>query len=120
MLVHAYQTTKPITEENDLRRFLEIYELEEVDLHELDINVASLESDGPDVLKSLKGSFLRLYIIRKLFLCCLLAIPSLGGGQDFSRWRAAIDTIDQVNATITDEARKLRQALLQDEGRYRS
>ena len=117
-LIHEYETTKAIAEEGDLEKFLEVYDADEVNLHELDDHVGSLESDGMDVLKSLKASLVRMYIIRKLLLCCLLAVPSFGGGQDFVPWQQAVGAIENVSSLMGDEAQKLQEALLRDEGSF--
>lgn len=113
--MEAYTVTHPLSDKGDLEKFLEVYDVEFVDLQELNTDVDSLRWDGEDALKTLKASLLRLYIIRKLFLCCLLAVPVVGGHRDFPPWEGAIDIMQRLMTTMSDEARKLHDSILRDD-----
>ena len=114
--LHAYTSAKPLSEVDDLAKYLEIYDLEYVKLDELDAEVDTLEAGDTHTLKSLKASLLRLYITRKLFLCSLLAIPAIGGANDYARWSPAVDLLQHNSCLFDKEVTKLKHALLEDQG----
>jgi hypothetical protein len=107
--------TKPLAESKDLEKFLEVYDLEYVDLQELDVDAASPDSEGENTLRSMKASLLRLYIIRKLYLCSLLAIPAVGGKPDLARWGAAIDNLETAAARTSEIVLELKEAMVEDD-----
>ncbi|KAI9885198.1 MAG: proliferating cell nuclear antigen [Watsoniomyces obsoletus] len=111
VVTHANTALKTLSESVDLDKYLEIYDLEYVNLPELDADVESLEAEDENAIKSLKASLLRFFIIRKLFLCSLLAIPSIGGGSDFSRWSTATEIMQQTAQVLKEETLRLRSAV---------
>jgi hypothetical protein len=65
-------------------------------------------------LRVLKILVARLHIIRKVFLCCLLALEADGGKPDFLRWSSAVDEINAL-ASVTGEAEERLRRILGEE-----
>lgn len=94
--------------EVDLEKYLNIYEISRSEVAEFEFpNDADNLSIGEDSLKAFKFDLQRLYVVRKLFFCSLLALAADGGKLDFARWSAATRIVDKVSA----ETRKAMQDL---------
>ncbi|KAI4238265.1 MAG: hypothetical protein LQ349_001231 [Xanthoria aureola] len=104
----AYEELKPLAVEVDLEKYLNIYEISRSEVAEFEFpNDADNLSIGEDSLKAFKFDLQRLYVVRKLFFCSLLALAADGGKLDFARWSAATRIVDKVSA----ETRKAMQDL---------
>ena len=96
----AYQSLRPLALESDLEKYYDIYEISRTDMHEA-AEFASAEvfgSEEASSLKALKIGLQKLHLIRKLFLCSLLAVDADGGESDFPRWAAATETMQHLSA----------------------
>ena len=110
----AYNALRPLADESDLEKYLEIYDLDDPKMcpHEPG-NV--LDSEDEETLRWLKATVIHLYNVRRLFLCCLLALPALGGHSDFPRWGTAVEWIIHVGARTAEETEKIKRCLLEVE-----
>ena len=115
----AYLNTKPLAVEVDLEKYCDIYEISRTDM-DLAAEIAAAkhaQSDDADTLKALKYQLQNLHIVRKLFLCSLLALDADGGKSDFVRWAAATETMDRVSAESRKMAFEIEEMLGEEEGK---
>lgn len=91
----AYQLLGSLAEEVDLEKYYDIYEISRTDMEEAQefASPETLDSEEANSLKALRVGMHKLHIIRKLFLCSLLALDADGGKSDFPRWAAATETM---------------------------
>lgn len=68
-------------------------------------------------LMALKIGLQRLHVVRKLFLCSLLALDADGGKSDFARWTAAIKMMRHVAKETNAMAISVDSDLWEEQGR---
>lgn len=73
------------------------------------------EFDDLESLRALKIIASRFHTLRKIFLCCLMALDAHGGKPDFMRWRTALDAIHDVSVVTETSSRQLSQILGEEE-----
>lgn len=78
-------------------------------------NAEVLETGETINLRALKIGLQKLHIIRKLFLCSLLAIDADGGESDFTRWAAAIETMLHLSAETSKMTGAIDDILREEE-----
>lgn len=111
----AYNVLKPFTEQLDLEKYYDIYDISDVDFDEALLGYSDTEFEDPESLRVLKILAARFHTTRKAFLCCLMALNADGGKPDFLRWSTAIDEIHGVG-TVTGAAEgRLRRILTEEE-----
>ena len=107
----------PLAEQLDLEKYYDVYDISDLDMQEARQGYAETEFEDKESLRVLKILVARLHIIRKVFLCCLLALEADGGKPDFLRWSTAVDEINAL-ASVTGEAEdRLRRILGEEECR---
>ena len=102
----------------DLEKYYDIYEISRIDMEEAEA-VASgnyLEVDDADTLQALKSGMQKLHLIRKIFLCTLLALDANGSKSDFHTWSAAIETIGSLSLGIARISSDIDNILREEEG----
>lgn len=94
----AMKCVRIYADEIDLERFLNVYDI--YDVNEYDDFEPQLPNDSADQesLAFLRAQQHRLTSTRRLLLCCLLAIPATGTRDDATRWRSVVATMQKVNA----------------------
>jgi hypothetical protein len=112
----AVITLKPLAEQVDLEKYYDIYDINELDLQEASLGCEESEFDDKESLRVLKILAARLHTIRKVFLCCLLALDADGGKPDFARWSTAVDEIHAVGLVTGVAEERLRRILSEEEG----
>lgn len=114
----AYQVLRPLAVDLDLEKYYDIYEISQTDMDDAKEirNVEILDSEGADSLKSLKVSLQKLHMIRKLFLCSLLALEADGGKSDFLRWAMATETMKRLSLETTKMTSCIDDILKEEEG----
>lgn len=115
----AYQNLRPLAEEVDLEKYYDIYEISRTDMDEAMefANVEYFDSEEANSLTALKIALQKLHMIRKLFLCNLLALDADSGKLDFPRWAAATDTIRQISAETAKMTRTIDDILREEESK---
>lgn len=111
---HACTVLKPYAEEMDLEKYCDIYDINESDFSEVMQGYADTEFDDAESIRILKLLAARFHTVRKIFLCCLMALDAHGGKPDFVRWSTAVDEIHGVT-TVTDEAESRLHRILSEE-----
>lgn len=77
--------------------------------------ISDEEFEDADSLRVLKILAARFHTLRKIFLCCLMALDADGGKPDFARWRMALDEIHAVGVVTGEAGRRLSQILGEEE-----
>lgn len=117
---HAYTVLKPITEEMDLEKYYDIYDISGVDFGEAMLGYSEAEFEDPDSLRVLKILAARFQTMRKVFLCCLMALDANGERADFSRWKSAVDEITGLEDATRIAEEQLNCILSEEESKFYS
>ena len=107
-----------MVEQMDLERYYDIYDISALDLAEAALGYAESEFDDLDSLRALKLLTSRFFIIRKAFLCCLLALDARGGKGDYVRWNAAADEIRALDRATISVEKRLHQILDEEQSEF--
>lgn len=113
---HACNVLRPLAEQLDLEKYYDIYDISDLDMQEAALGYSDAEFEDPDSLRVLKLLAARFHTIRKIFLCCLLALDADGGKPDFPRWSAALDEIRGLSLVTGHADEQLRRILGEEEG----
>lgn len=110
----AYAAIKPFTEEMDLEKYYDIYDISETDFSEAMLGYSDVELEDNESVRILKILAARFYTSRKIVLCCLMALDAHGGKADFERWGTASEEILAIT-TITEKAEERLHRILSEE-----
>ena len=102
----------------DLEKYYDVYDISDTDFSEAMRSYSETEFEDPESLRVLKILAARFYMIRKIFLCCLLALDAHGGKPDFLRWNTAVDEIHGVLTATRESEERLRRFLNEEESEY--
>ena len=108
---------KPLTEQLDLEKYYDIYDITDSDFSEAMLGYSENEFEDIDSLRVLKILAARFHTTRRIFLCCLMALDANGEKSDFLRWTTAIDEIHALCATTTEAEERLRRILHEEESK---
>jgi hypothetical protein len=114
----AYSILKPFTEQMDLERYYDIYDISDEDFTEAMTGYSDTEFEDLESLRVLKILAARFHTARKIFLCCLMALDAHGGKPDFLRWSTAIDEMHGICAVTGSAGTRLRRILSEEESSY--
>lgn len=98
----------------DLEKYFDIYDISDSDYMEAMAGYSATEFEDAESVRVLKILAARFDILRKIFLCCLMALDADGGKPDFLRWTTALDEIYEL-ATVTGEAESRLRRILEEE-----
>jgi hypothetical protein len=107
----------PLAEQLDLEKYYDVYDINELDLQDAKLGYKETELDDNESLRALKIHVARLHTLRKVFLCCLLALEADGGKPDFVRWGIALDEIHAVVQVTAEAEERMRRILGEEEGK---
>ena len=81
-------------------KYYDIYEISRTDREDTEhfTRTEIDESEETESLKYFKTALTKLHVMRKLFLCGLLALEADGGKTDFVRWPVAVDTMKTLSS----------------------
>ncbi|KFY84316.1 hypothetical protein V498_07845 [Pseudogymnoascus sp. VKM F-4517 (FW-2822)] len=111
----GYLALQPLTEPLNLEKYYDIYDITTVDMQEALTEYTKDEFEDYESLRVLKILISRFVTLRKLFLCCLLALEADGGKDDFTRWRTAVDEIKGLSDVATVADSRVRSVFEQEE-----
>jgi len=111
----ACTVLKPLTEQIDLEKYYDIYDISEIDVSEAMLGYTEGEFEDPESLRVLKILAARFHITRKIFLCCLMALDATGGKTDVPRWKVAVDEIQSLTVVTNDAEERLHNILSEEE-----
>lgn len=115
----AYQMLKPYAVDLDLEKYYDIYEISRTDREDAELVgiVKPSRIEDTHTLQDLKVGAQKLHMIRKLFLCTLLALSADGGKSDFQRWSAAVETMNNVSSMTAEMTSNIDRILGEEEGK---
>lgn len=115
----AYQSLRPLAVELDLEKYYDIYEISRTDMDEAEefANAETIDPEEASSLTALKITLQKLHMIRKLFLCSLLALDADGGKSDFQRWALATDAMRHISAETAKLTRTIDDILREEESK---
>ncbi|KFY88719.1 hypothetical protein V500_06172 [Pseudogymnoascus sp. VKM F-4518 (FW-2643)] len=111
----GYLALQPLTEPLNLEKYYDIYDITTVDMQEALTEYTKDEFEDYESLRVLKILISRFVTLRKLFLCCLLALEADGGKEDFTRWRTAVDEIKGLSDVASLADSRVRSVFEQEE-----
>lgn len=114
-LNRACDVLRPLAEQLDLEKYYDIYDVSDQDMQEAALGYSDTEFEDLDSLRVLKILAARFHTVRKIFLCCLLALDADGGKPDFPRWSAALDEIRGLGLVTAHTDQKMRRILGEEE-----
>jgi len=114
----AYQTLEPYAVELDLEKYYDIYEISRTDMEDAELvsKVETSDIEDADTLQDLKIDLQKLHIIRKLFLCTLLALSADGSKSDFQRWSFASEIMASVSSMTAQMTFAIDEIMGEEEG----
>jgi hypothetical protein len=118
--MQAYTALKPFTEEMDLEKYYDIYDISDTDFTEASLGYSDSEFEDPESVRVLKILASRFFMSRKIVLCCLLALDANGGKPDFLRWSTAVDEIQGITSSTSEVEGRLHRILSEEESSYSS
>ncbi|KAF2278147.1 uncharacterized protein EI97DRAFT_448878 [Westerdykella ornata] len=115
ILLSQCESLKPLVQEDDLEKFLDVYEITNPDLQEASLGYSDSEFEDAETLKALRTLQYRLSTLRRVYLCSLLALEADGGKPDFARWGLTVDSMSFVAAAAGTWSEKINRILGEDE-----
>ncbi|KAB8068584.1 Mysoin-binding motif of peroxisomes-domain-containing protein [Aspergillus leporis] len=113
--IQAQRSLKPITDNDNLAKYYDIYDISEEELAEAELALAERAIEDQYSLRSLRTLFGRLYIVRKSILCCLLALGADGGGSDIARWSIAVEQMQDLADVTGRNTQKMTDILNEED-----
>jgi Mysoin-binding motif of peroxisomes len=114
-LVHACRTLRNLVPQDDLDKYLDIYELSDSDIQEAYMGVVVSEFEDQESLRALRVMQWRFAVLRRVFLCALLSLPADGSKADFEPWKTAVQAMETSAFHSGAFAGKLNDILNEDE-----
>ncbi|KAI9845781.1 MAG: hypothetical protein M1838_001542 [Thelocarpon superellum] len=113
--LEAGVTLRPLAVDVDLEKYFDIYELSATEIHDAERSPSPTDAEDAETLPALKTLLHRLYTLRRIVLCCLLALDAEGGKADFARWGVAVDALQHLCLMTAEGEEKLRKILSEEE-----
>jgi len=101
----------------NLEKYYDIYDISEADSDDAMLGYTEGEFEDAESVRVLKLFAARFHAVRKIFLCCLMALDAHGGKPDFLRWSTALDEIHGVATTTTIAEARLRRIVSEEESK---
>jgi hypothetical protein len=115
ILAKECQTLRRQVQEDDIEKYLDVYEISNPDLQEAALGYNESEFEDVESIKALRAWQYRLSTLRRVYLCSLLALQADGGKADFSRWGTVADSMVLVAAPMGERSEKFNQVLAEEE-----
>lgn len=109
--VEAYSQLQPLAEVLDLEKYYDIYDISENDLTEANLGCPELESEDQESVRLLKLLAARYNTVRRIFLCCLMALNADGNKNDFHVWKITIEKIRDIRVATASAGARLATML---------
>ncbi|ORY19481.1 Mysoin-binding motif of peroxisomes-domain-containing protein [Clohesyomyces aquaticus] len=106
---------KQLIEEDDLEKYLDVYDINNPDLQEAAQGYSKSEFEDAETLKALRILQYRLSTLRRVYLCSLLALEANGGKPDFTRWAVAVESMESMAAPTGQWSEKINRILAEEE-----
>jgi hypothetical protein len=106
---------KPLIQEDDLEKYFDVYEISNPDLQEAALSYTPSEFEDAETLKALRTLQYRLSVLRRVYLCSLLAMEADGGRLDFSRWSTVVDSMLNTARPVGQWSETFNRVLSEEE-----
>ncbi|KAF1951923.1 hypothetical protein CC80DRAFT_453401 [Byssothecium circinans] len=106
---------KQLIEEEDLEKYLDVYDVSNPDLQEAAQGYSESEFQDAETLKVLRVLQYRLFTLRRVYLCSLLALEADGGKPDFARWSTVVESLLALAAKTGEWSEKFNRVLAEEE-----
>lgn len=114
-LAAACQSLQSSVDEDDLERYLDVYDVNNGDVQQATAGYREDEFEDLEGLKAIRNHQHRFTTFRRLFLCSLLSLGADGSGLDFARWRTAGESIQQLLECIAEASDKIVRILSEED-----
>ena len=111
----AYRAVQPLSDSLNLEKYYDVYDVSDADMYEAMIGLSLEEFEDVESLRVLKIVTSRFVTLRKMFLCCLLALDADGGKGDYTRWKTALEEVKGLSALTARAEEQMRSVLEQEE-----
>lgn len=111
----AYRALQPLADPSSLDKYYDVYDVSDADMQEALLGYSENEFEDIESLRVLKILTSRFVTLRKMLLCCLLALGADGGKDDFMRWRTALDETKKLSEVTAKGESQMRSVLEQEE-----
>ncbi|CAO2656590.1 Nn.00g053930.m01.CDS01 [Neocucurbitaria sp. VM-36] len=115
ILAEQCGTLKQLIQEDDLEKYLDVYEISNPDLQEAAQGYSASEFEDAETLKALRTLQYRLSTLRRVYLCALLALEADGGKPDFIRWSTVVDSMLSLARPVGQWSEKFNRVLAEEE-----
>ncbi|KAL5114729.1 hypothetical protein ACEQ8H_007398 [Pleosporales sp. CAS-2024a] len=115
VLVEQCGIIKHLIQEDDLEKYLDVYDIGNPDLQEAVRGYSDAEFDDRETLKALRTLQYRLCTLRRVYLCSLLALEADGGKPDFARWSTVVESMRFLARPAGQWSEKLNSVLAEEE-----
>lgn len=102
-------------EQTELEKYYDIYDISELDMSDALREFDATDFDDTESLRTLKILAARFNIVRKMFLCAMLALDANGEGPDLLRWTTAVEGLRSMNIATRDAFSSLQSILGEQE-----
>lgn len=103
---------KVLLNQDDMEKYLDVYDIPHHAVQEAaNPDLASLDQDDPESLRSLRVVSYQYSTLRRVVLCSLMSLEADGGNPDFARWSAANQIMRSLSTTTATWAQKLSDLL---------
>ncbi|KAF1986218.1 hypothetical protein K402DRAFT_333136 [Aulographum hederae CBS 113979] len=113
----ACSSVRQLIQENDLERYLDVYEFTSQDVQEATQGFSETEFEDVEALKVLRVLQYRFSTLRRLFMCLLLSLEADGGPRDLVRWRLATENM-QSAANVSGQWSEKINAIFKEEDNF--
>lgn len=111
----AASVTKGFSEQLDLDRYYDIYDISDLDMSDASQGYTENEFEDMESLRTLKIVASRFHILRKMFLCALLSMEAKGDESDFLRWSTVVESLRMLNEGTAESYERLKSILGEEE-----
>lgn len=115
---NIHQLLKPLTNEQDLEQYYDIYDVSRNDLDESAAGILMREPSDEWSLKHLRFELARLFVIRKIVLCDLLALSSDPRPSFHSTWRCIVEEVGAITMALEKSSEHLTKMVEKEEGEH--
>jgi hypothetical protein len=115
VLAEQCDILKQLIQEDDLEKYLDVYEISNPDLQEAALSYSADEFEDAETLKALRVLQYRLSTLRRVYLCSLLALEADGGKPDFARWSTVVDSMKGTARPVGEWSEKFNRVLAEEE-----
>ena len=112
-----WERLKPLAAAIDIDKYYDLYEISHTDVQEAEaVSAVTLDADVDlDTLKALRSGLQHLHLIRKLYLCSLLALNSDAEGSNMSVWAVATESMSSLASKTLQSTEKIEKFLTEEE-----